>query len=110
MNTLSELYRLIKDDSYACSFQTLGSYRSALLKVIDRAFKKDHPEPNAWTPYCIKPERVGVYERKYNDSSYVFYCYWDGKNWSKHASTPEQALKLINFEPSDYQYLPWREL
>lgn len=110
MNSLAQLYYLIKSDPYACSFQTMGSYRSALLKNIERLAKEEQPEPNAWTPYFITPERVGVYERKYNDSSDVFYCYWDGEKWSKWHHTPEEVLESTNFEPSDYQYLSWREL
>jgi cell division FtsZ-interacting protein ZapD len=33
--SLSILRDLIADDSYAISFQTLGQYRSALLKELD---------------------------------------------------------------------------
>jgi hypothetical protein len=29
--------RLIADDAYACTFQTMGQYRTALLKAIDNA-------------------------------------------------------------------------
>lgn len=88
----------------------MGSYRSALLKAIERLAKEEQKEPNAWNSYCIKPERVGVYERKYNDSSDVFYCYWDGENWSRWYHTPEEVLESTDYQTSEYQYLPWREL
>lgn len=35
MNVSTELRRLIADDGYAISFQTMGQYRTALLRVID---------------------------------------------------------------------------
>ena len=66
MNTLSELYRLIKDDSYACSFQTLESYRSALLKAIDRIFKNP-----SWKDPSTIPDHgeflIGVYSGDWTD-------------------------------------------
>ena len=35
--TLSEIRALIADDGYAITFQTMGQYRTALLKAIDAA-------------------------------------------------------------------------
>jgi hypothetical protein len=32
--TLDELYSLVSDDSYAITFQTMGQYRTALLKAM----------------------------------------------------------------------------
>ena len=34
---LIELRRLVADDAHACTFQTFGQYRTALLKAIDAA-------------------------------------------------------------------------
>ena len=31
---VAELYRLISDDAFAITFQTLGQYRSALLEAL----------------------------------------------------------------------------
>jgi hypothetical protein len=38
---VAELRRLIADDAYACTFQTFGQYRTALLKAADAALKGD---------------------------------------------------------------------
>jgi hypothetical protein len=38
---VKELRRLIADDAYACTFQTFGQYRTALLKAFDAALKGD---------------------------------------------------------------------
>jgi hypothetical protein len=37
MSALAELRRLIADDAFACTFQTFGQYRTALLKAVDAA-------------------------------------------------------------------------
>lgn len=37
VSTVAALRRLIADDAYACTFQTFGQYRTALLKAIDAA-------------------------------------------------------------------------
>jgi hypothetical protein len=42
--TLNKVYRLIANDSYACSFQTMGQYRTALLKEI-RQIKAEERDP-----------------------------------------------------------------
>jgi hypothetical protein len=36
MITKYQVMKLIMDDSFACSFQTMGQYRSALIKEIDK--------------------------------------------------------------------------
>lgn len=40
---LAELRKVIASDMFAITFQSLGQYRSALLKSIDAAMKKEHP-------------------------------------------------------------------
>ena len=40
--TIFALRALIANDSYAITFQTMGQYRTALLKEIDRIIKGEH--------------------------------------------------------------------
>lgn len=45
---LTTLATLIGDDSHACTFQSLGQYRAALLKAIDQASAAPEQQPVAW--------------------------------------------------------------
>lgn len=46
VQALANIFTLIRDDAYACSFQTVGQYRSALLRVIDRDVQRLFEEIN----------------------------------------------------------------
>jgi hypothetical protein len=46
VRALANIFALIRDDAYACSFQTLGQYRAALLRVIDKDVQKLFEEVN----------------------------------------------------------------
>ena len=50
--TLSEIRALISDDGYAITFQTMGQYRTALLRALDGEPPHAAPRPNVrgWTP------------------------------------------------------------
>jgi hypothetical protein len=86
MNTLKSLYDLIKSDPYACSFQTLGSYRSALLKVIERVLKE-----SSWKDPSTVPNDgeflIGVWSGDWNNPCQrftVFHAHGTptGPSWS----------------------------
>ena len=49
-----ELKRLIADDAYAASFQTMGQYRSALLKAVDSA-QDVARAPEGWKLVPVEP-------------------------------------------------------
>ena len=65
-----------------------------------------------WIPGNVKPVRVGVYQREYDNGGMgrpVWYCYWNGKCWGVFHDTPEKA-KDWEGVPSNAQTLPWRGL
>lgn len=65
-----------------------------------------------WIPGDVKPVRVGVYQRKYDQNSIAsstWYCYWNGEFWGVHGGTPKKA-ELNRGLDSPTQNLPWRGL
>jgi hypothetical protein len=80
LEALFALRALIRDDALACSCQTLGQYRTALLQTIDCATlaQQDEPvqEPVAWRfrettskPWSISED--GYYISCKRDSGYI---------------------------------------
>lgn len=64
--TLLGLYRLVADDSFACSFQSMGQYRTALLARVKAmiqdggaraALSAQQEKPVAWSYECRQPVR-----------------------------------------------------
>lgn len=65
-----------------------------------------------WIPGNVKPVRVGVYQRKYDENPparRIWYCYWNGEFWCLFDDTPEKAKYWVEFQ-STAQNLPWRGL
>lgn len=56
---LSHLARLIADDAHAASFQSLGQYRSALLKEIAEASAATEQEAVAWGAFYFGGKKHG---------------------------------------------------
>ena len=64
-----------------------------------------------WIPGNVKPVRVGVYQREYDNGGLlrpIWYCYWNGDFWSVYGETPKDALYRCLESPA--QNLPWRGL
>ena len=65
-----------------------------------------------WIPGNVKPVRVGVYQRKYDQNSIAsstWYCYWNGEFWGMYGATPKDAAEVKDIS-SGAQNLPWRGL
>lgn len=65
-----------------------------------------------WIPGNVKPVRVGVYQRKYDQNSIAsstWYCYWNGAFWGVNGETPEDAARAKHIA-SGAQNLLWRGL
>ena len=50
-SALSTVRRLVADDAHACTFQTFGQYRTALLNEIDAAMSS-----TGWHPISTAPK------------------------------------------------------
>lgn len=48
----------------------------------------------------------GLYARRSPRSHHLAMAWWDGRRWSKFATTPERALE-IKHRPSKFQSLEW---
>jgi hypothetical protein len=64
-----------------------------------------------WFPPDVKPVRVGVYLRDYEDDfpDVPAYCYWDGVLWHPCETTPMGAFQLMD-DRTVVQALKWRGL
>ncbi len=65
-----------------------------------------------WIPGNVKPVRVGVYQREYDNGGMlrpIWYCYWNGDFWCLYGETPEDA-DLCRSLNSTAQTLRWRGL
>lgn len=60
-----------------------------------------------WIPGDVKPERVGVYQRRAGDSLPTF-SKWDGQQWLSWACSVDDAAECK--EVSEFQDALWRGL
>lgn len=60
-----------------------------------------------WFDAHIRPQYVGVYQRKYCEGV-TSYCYWDGQSWYSWGSLPSIAIAW--YERKDYSFIlaEWR--
>ena len=61
-----------------------------------------------WFEGCLKPKRVGVYQRMYLPHTDVLFCFFDGDEWRTNGISPcDAATKKFG---SLWQDEPWRGL
>ncbi len=62
----SQLRVVLADDGYACTFQTMGQYRTALLKTFDTVAATEEPTPQACTHCGGSGRQEDVFEQAEN--------------------------------------------
>lgn len=69
------------------------------------------PKLTPWFPADVKPARVGVYQKDFEDETEE-YQYWNGKRWFYGDITPSETLQKFSREGNDTIPLarPWRGL
>lgn len=67
------------------------------------------PKVTGWYPGEVKPVRVGLYERIYDDNA-AHVSYWTGEYFSVFLERHEQEDDFYRLMPSIFQNEPWRGL